>query len=645
MKKKQTQEPAEQKMVSFRRLVYESLPEMWGFQILMTLVLAIPATLLSKLISSVAGSSGSAVTTANLSEFLLSWRSPVILVLAVVLVLCFVVAELFSQIYMTDDILSGRTAGIRREVSQGVRCLRRFRSSAGVGVLVFIFIAVPLCGVGFSISLTRYFKIPNFIMDVVMARPYYAIPYIILILWLIWTAYRNCFVLHAVLLDGMSVKEARALSTRVTKTHGRQFVLGLIKLGVVLGLILLAAVIVFGVLPRLLLEHLGASLPHDQVINVLEMAGDPTDLELDIMGYRITSAFTVLLGSYLITVVTLLCGAYFMLRYTRYYREYTREETVELWPERPKKALYRRKVLLVVVITVLVAVLSLVIGVFYNQIFDREEPVRIVAHRTGGTMASENSIEGLYKAIEHGCYASETDTQRTKDGYYIINHDNDFKRLTGVAEAPQDMTLAEVMELRIQDTTGSGEELTVPMLEDMLDVVKGKEKLFIELKGATADRQMVDDVVRMVREKDCVDDVALISLGYDIIDYAESTYPEFETGVLFFGGLGNVANLNCDLLIMEEEMGTEERIDQIHDAGKQAIVWTVNTEDSMYRFLQSGCDAVITDEIELAEKVQAELDARTEYEVLRDKLADFWSKRKLYQRIDIENEIRPGNPA
>jgi hypothetical protein len=65
----------------------------------------------------------------------------------------------------------------------------------------------------------------------------------------------------------------------------------------------------------------------------------------------------------------------------------------------------------------------------------------------------------------------------------------------------------------------------------------------------------------------------------------------------------------------------------------------------MYRFLQSGCDAVITDEIELAEKVQAELDARTEYEVLRDKLADFWSKRKLYQRIDIENEIRPGNPA
>ena len=68
-------------------------------------------------------------------------------------------------------------------------------------------------------------------------------------------------------------------------------------------------------------------------------------------------------------------------------------------------------------------------------------------------------------------------------------------------------------------------------LEDLLDVVKGKGTLFIELKGVTADRQMADDVVRMVREKDCVGDVVLISLAYDVIDYAERTYPEFETGV------------------------------------------------------------------------------------------------------------------
>lgn len=119
-------------------------------------------------------------------------------------------------------------------------------------------------------------------------------------------------------------------------------------------------------------------------------------------------------------------------------------------------------------------------------------------------------------------------------------------------------------------------------------------------------------------------DVVLISLSYDVIDYAETNYPEFETGTLFFGGIGNVANLNCDLLIMEEEMATENRISQIHNAGKQAIVWTVNTKEAMHSFLDSNIDAVITDEIELAEQAQRELDARTEYEVLEAQLKDTW---------------------
>ena len=41
----------------------------------------------------------------------------------------------------------------------------------------------------------------------------------------------------------------------------------------------------------------------------------------------------------------------------------------------------------------------------------------------------------------------------------------------------------------------------------------------------------------------------------------------------------------------------------------------------MYHFLDSEIDAVITDEILLAEEVQKELDDRTDLEVLEDKLS------------------------
>ena len=129
----------------------------------------------------------------------------------------------------------------------------------------------------------------------------------------------------------------------------------------------------------------------------------------------------------------------------------------------------------------------------------------------------------------------------------------------------------------------------------MLDVVRGREKLFLELKGETADRRMADDLVRIIREKDCVNDVVLISLKYGVMDYLKTRYPESETGILIFGGIGDVSHLNCDIIIMEEEMTSDTRIARIHANGKRAFVWTVNTEAGLYRALRSDCDGIITD--------------------------------------------------
>lgn len=136
---------------------------------------------------------------------------------------------------------------------------------------------------------------------------------------------------------------------------------------------------------------------------------------------------------------------------------------------------------------------------------------------------------------------------------------------------------------------------------------------------------MVDDVVKAVKERDMVDEVALISLDYDVIDYAEQIYPEMETGVLIFGAVGDVTNLNCDMIIMEEEMASVvSTVRKIHDAGKRAGVWTVNTERAMRRFLDSEADMVITDDILMANEVQKELDERADYDILKDRSSDLW---------------------
>ncbi len=627
-KKQKAQAPIEQKEVSFRRLVYEAMPEMWSFQILLTTLLVIPVTVLKLLMASVAEAEGVAITTANYQSALLSWRSPLLLLLGALLVASYIVLDLFAKVFLCGDILGGHSAGVWGEIKKSVLSLRRFLTPTGAFALLYVVIIVPLCGVGFSISLTKTLYIPNFIMDVIRSKPLYLLAYLALIFLFIWIGYRYAFTLHAVLLDKMTPAEGIRTSARIIKKHGKSFALTVVRTFLILTLIQVAVYLLFRTLPALWIEQATADLPRGFVLEWQESIGREKILETmrsgsEIIVYRIFTSFVVLMGGYLFAVTTLLCNAYFMLRFTRCYLEYTREEPMT-WLERPKKARYYRKAFRMILVFLLVALLSVLIGLCYNQIFVREEPARLIAHRAGGTLASENSIEGLYAAIEHGCYASEIDVQRTKDGYYVINHDDDFLRLTGVARAPKDMTLDEIRELRIQDTTGSGAELPVVTLEEMLDVIKGREKLFIELKGVTADRRMVDDVVGIVREKNCVGDVVLISLNYDVIDYAESTYPEFETGTLFFNGIGNEATLNCDLLIMEEEIARNSSVQAIHEAGKQVLVWTVNTEDSMSRFLDSRVDGIITDEIELAQRVQSELDARSEIQVLQSKLEDFW---------------------
>lgn len=50
--------------------------------------------------------------------------------------------------------------------------------------------------------------------------------------------------------------------------------------------------------------------------------------------------------------------------------------------------------------------------------------ISLIGHRAGGNLANENTVRGLKEAVSHGAYGAEIDVQRTKDGYYIINHDN-----------------------------------------------------------------------------------------------------------------------------------------------------------------------------------------------------------------------------
>ena len=121
MKKNNPEQPARQ--IGYGKLMLQSLPEIFCFQLLSGIPMAALTWALTKLLKLVAESGGSAVTTANLAPMLLSWRGPVILVLGALLVAVFAAFEIFAQIHLFDDILHGRKLSILGEIGKGLKSI------------------------------------------------------------------------------------------------------------------------------------------------------------------------------------------------------------------------------------------------------------------------------------------------------------------------------------------------------------------------------------------------------------------------------------------------------------------------------------------------------------------------------------------
>ncbi len=181
------------------------------------------------------------------------------------------------------------------------------------------------------------------------------------------------------------------------------------------------------------------------------------------------------------------------------------------------------------------------------------------------------------------------------------------------------MTLDEIKKLKVQNEfEPNSPAQPVPTLDEVLDSCKDKIGVFVELKEKSADKQMVDDVVQMITNKNMLDECVILSLDYDIIQYTHQQYPQIKTGFLYFFSIGDLADLAGDYLIMEEREATMSKIEEIHSVGKKAIVWTVNTPKSINKFIKSNVDGIITDHIPMLTEAIDEANKRSHIEIIFD---------------------------
>ena len=223
-------------------------------------------------------------------------------------------------------------------------------------------------------------------------------------------------------------------------------------------------------------------------------------------------------------------------------------------------------------------------------------PPTIVAHRGLHDIHPENSLAAFRAAWDAGLEWCECDVQKSAGGEWIVIHDDTLDRTTNGSGPIWDHETAALSRLRLKRHDGSLTDEPLPLLTDLLRVMRGDEALLLEVKAAGGAlwrqlaplgkrRIVIQSFHREVVEEAVRFSAAAAFLTADPDDLADpSRLP------------GGTVNARHDLV-------DHHVVKRCRAAGKSIGVWTVNALADLQRVIKLGVDRIITDNPSLAREV------------------------------------------
>jgi len=230
-------------------------------------------------------------------------------------------------------------------------------------------------------------------------------------------------------------------------------------------------------------------------------------------------------------------------------------------------------------------------------------PVLVVAHRGFSGAAPENTLAAFRKAIDAGSDMIELDIQLSKDGKIVVIHDETLERATNGQGKVVDHTLQELKKLDAGSRFGaefSGER--IPTLREVLDLVKGRVLVNIEIKNPAHGRypitELADKGLQAVKKARMLDRVIFSSFNPVSLEHIQQKEPQAWVALLFHRAWNSLPELTggkaYEVLNLRNIHLSREKISRVHKEGMKVNVYTVNTEEELEQFVKWGVDGIIT---------------------------------------------------
>ena len=534
----------------------------------------------------------SVIDNTELLRFVFSPLGIILLIISLMVIFFYFLVELSGLILLTSSYQKERLEpSFITILKESIKLIPKFLNKSIIVISFYFLLLIPITSSVLGFNLFKKFNIPNFIFREIIKNPIYLIIYSLIVIIFYYLFIKAIFTFHYILIkkekSSTAIKKSFNLINDNFKDFFDTFILRILKYLIIFLIIFFLSIF---------------------IINFTK------NISKELFTYSII--FLLVTKNIILTTIILIFIPLEIKFLTDKFYEYTKINKRLVVKEKNKYNIidkifsFKRPVIFTFIsMLILLNVLFIFVPNFFNNSFKTK---LIIGHRGGEGV--ENSLGAIKNSIDRRIDYVEIDIQRTKDNYYIVNHDKTFRRVAGINKSASDMTLKEIKKISLR-----GEE-KIPEINEVLKLSKNKINLFIELKGKTADKKMVDDIVKLVKKEKMEKQVVFISMRYSVIDYIKTRYKEFKTGFIYFLFLGDMSKIKADYMLFSEDFVTENHIEQIHKHNKKAIVWTVNSPDSMKKYLDSAVDGIITDRVNDILRLKEKLDIRSDKDLVYDLL-------------------------
>lgn len=534
----------------------------------------------------------SVIDNTELLRFVFSPLGIILLIISLMVIFFYFLLELSGLILLTSSYQKERLEpSFITILKESIKLIPKFLNKSIIVISFYFLLLIPITSSVLGFNLFKKFNIPNFIFREIIKNPLYLIIYILIVIIFYYLFIKAIFTFHYILIkkekSSTAIKKSFNLINDNFKDFFDTFILRILKYLVIFLIIFFLSIF---------------------IINFTK------NISKELFTYSII--FLLVIKNIILTTIILIFIPLEIKFLTDKFYEYTKIKKRLVVKEKNKyniidKIFSFKKTLIFTFISMLI--LLNVLFIFVPNFFNNSFKIKLIIGHRGGE-GVENSLGAIKNSIDKRIDYVEIDIQRTKDNYYIVNHDKTFKRVAGINKSASDMTLKEIKKISLR-----GEE-KIPEINEVLKLSKNKINLFIELKGKTADKKMVDDIVKLVKKEKMEKQVVFISMRYSVINYLKTKYKDLKTGFIYFLFLGDMSKIKADYMLFSEDFVTENHIEQIHRHNKKAIVWTVNSPDSMKKYLDSAVDGIITDRVNDILRLKEKLDIRSDKDLVYDLL-------------------------